>query len=121
MDYFKKLMQTREFHKMKAVKCNSRVHWTKYNSEIRKSKKNFFCEKIKNCALAKDPNQFLNENLLLSKHQYGFRPKNLTQSALIEMYDARYESMANGDLIGAVFLDIRKALDSVNRNILLAK
>ena len=63
--------------------------------------------------------QFLNENSLLSKHQFGFRPKNSTLTALIEMCDALYESMDNGELIGMIFLDFRKAFDSINHNILI--
>ena len=57
----KELMQTREFHKKKAVKYNSRMYWAKYkearnkvDSLMYKPKENFYCEKIKDCTLAKD-------------------------------------------------------------------
>ncbi len=65
--------------------------------------------------------EFLNANSLLSKHQFGFRPKNSTLAALIQMCDAWYENMDNGELNGVVFIDIRKAFDSINHNILLRK
>ena len=65
--------------------------------------------------------EFLNSNSLLSKHQFGFRPKNSTLAALIQMSDAWYENMDNGELNGAVFVDIRKAFDSINHGILLHK
>ena len=60
-------------------------------------------------------------NLVNSKHQFGFRPKYSTLAALIQMCDAWYENMDNGELIGVVFIDIRKAFDSINHNILLRK
>ena len=65
--------------------------------------------------------KYLNENCLFSKYQSGFRRKNSTLSALIQMCDAWYANMVNGDLNRVVFLDIRKAFDSVNLNILLRK
>ena len=65
--------------------------------------------------------EFLNANYLLSKHQFGFRPKYSTLAALIQMCDAWYENMDNGELNGVVFIDIRKAFDSINHNILLRK
>ena len=37
------------------------------------------------------------------------------------MCDAWYENMDNGELNGVVFIDIRKASDSINHNILLRK
>jgi hypothetical protein len=37
------------------------------------------------------------------------------------MCDAWYENMDNGELNGVVFIDIRKAFDSINHNILLRK
>ena len=37
------------------------------------------------------------------------------------MRDAWYENMENGELNGAVFVDIRKAFDSINHGILLHK
>ena len=64
---------------------------------------------------------FLNENSQLSKYQFGFRPKNSTLSALIQMCDAWHASMDCGDVSAVVFLDIRKAFDSISHNILLRK
>ena len=64
---------------------------------------------------------FLNENSLLSKHQFGFRPKNSTLTALIQMCDEFYQNLDNGKLNGVVFLDIREAFDSLDHKILLCK
>ena len=60
----------------------------------------------------------LNSNSLLSKHQFGFSPKYSNLAALIQMCDAWYENMDNGELNGAVFVDIRKAFYSINHGIL---
>jgi sarcosine oxidase/L-pipecolate oxidase len=65
--------------------------------------------------------EFLNANNLLYKYQFGFCPKYSTLAALIQMCDAWYENMDNGELNGVVFIDIRKAFDSINHNILLRK
>ena len=60
----KKLMREREFHKKRAVKNRSHMHWVRYkeirnkvNAELYKAKRDFFCKKINDCAQAKDPKQ----------------------------------------------------------------
>ena len=57
----------------------------------------------------------------MSKYQAGFRPKNSSLTALIQMCDEWYANMDKGNLIGVVFSDIRKAFDSINHNILVNK
>jgi hypothetical protein len=63
----------------------------------------------------------LNENFLTFKFQSGFRPGHSTITALIQMCDNWYENMDNGKLTGVVFLDIRKAFDSIDHVIPLKK
>ena len=65
--------------------------------------------------------KFLNDNSLLSKYQSGFRPKNSTLTALLQMCDEWHQNLDCGKLIGVVFPDIRKAFDSVDHKILLHK
>ena len=63
---------------------------------------------------------YLTENCM-SKFQSGFRPKHGTVTALIQMCDEWLENMDNRKLTGVVFLDIKKAFDSINHGILLNK
>ena len=99
-----------------------------YKSEDRKKCENYrpisilpIISKIFERSVFNQLYEFLNANSLLSKYQFGFRPKNSTLAALIQMCDAWYENMDNGELNGVVFIDIRKAFDSINHNILLRK
>ena len=64
---------------------------------------------------------YLKVNSILSKFQSGFRPLHSTVSTLIQMCDDWSDNMDKGKLTGVVFLDIRKAFDSVDHSILLEK
>ena len=58
---------------------------------------------------------------ILANFQSGFRPFRSTVSALIQMCDDWSDNMDKGKLTCVVFLDIRKAFDSVDHAILLEK
>ena len=64
---------------------------------------------------------YLNENDLLSRHQSGFRPLHSTNTALIEATDNWSLNIDHGFINAFVFLDLKKAFDTVDRNILLSK
>ncbi len=64
---------------------------------------------------------YFSNNSLLSKFQSGFQPKHLTLSALIQMCDDLLKNMDNGEINCVVFLDVRKAFDSINHEILIDK
>ena len=64
---------------------------------------------------------FLNKNKLLHESQSGFQYKQSCQTGLIKLIDSWMECIDNGDMIGALFLDFRKAFDLVDHSILMKK
>ena len=64
---------------------------------------------------------YLHKYNLLNETQSGFRPKHSCQSALIKLTDHWLKCIDDGDLIGTLFLDFRKAFDLVNHNLLIEK
>ena len=65
--------------------------------------------------------QYLNDFNLLHKSQSGFRPKHSTESALIRMIDSWLKAINEGNMVGCVLVDFRKAFDLVDQKILLKK
>jgi len=64
---------------------------------------------------------FLTEHKILNPSQSGFRPKHSTTTTLINVTDTILDNMDKGLLTGAVFLDLKKAFDTVSHEILLDK
>ena len=65
--------------------------------------------------------QYLNENNLLASSQSGFRALHSTITALLKCIDDWYSGLDQGKYVGAVFIDLRKAFDTVDHDILLQK
>ena len=60
-------------------------------------------EILERCVIFNQLYNFLNENSLLSKHQFGFRPKSSTLTAPIQTCDEFYQNLDNSKLNGVVF------------------
>ena len=63
---------------------------------------------------------YLNVNNILYDYQFGFR-RYSTTLALIDVVDEIYQHLDNRDMVLGIYLDLQKAFDTVDHNILLAK
>ena len=64
---------------------------------------------------------YLIDNDLLNPNQSGFRPHHSTKTCLTDMVDNWLCNMNDGKMTGVAFIDLRKALGTVNYSILLKK
>ena len=58
-------------------------------------------------------------NKLFYDSQYGFRPNHCTEQATLELTDRIIAAMDNNDVPLGMFLDLSKAFDTIDHNILL--
>ena len=65
--------------------------------------------------------QYLNDNKILYSHQSGFRKGHSTDTCLINLMDYLHKSISEGEYVGMVLLDLQKAFDTVDHNILCDK
>ena len=64
---------------------------------------------------------FLEEHNVLYQHQYGFRKNNSTVFALVQITEMIKAGIDSGKFGCGIFIDLRKAFNTVNHEILLNK
>ena len=64
---------------------------------------------------------FLATNKILTPHQYGFQKGKSTEQAVFDIHEKVVHALENGETPCCVFLDLAKAFDTVDKNILLSK
>ena len=64
---------------------------------------------------------YLNENNILSTHQYAYRPSHSTEHAMLDAVDWIEKHVDDGHVVSLASIDLSKAFDSVNHALLLKK
>ena len=64
---------------------------------------------------------YLENNSILHKQQYGFRANKYTTQTILHFLLYLYRHIDSGNVVFSLFLDFRKAFDCVNHEILLSK
>lgn len=64
---------------------------------------------------------FLCANNVMYKYQYGFREGCGTTTAIIELFDELAREIDRKKIVGGLFIDLKKAFDTLNHEILLKK
>ena len=65
--------------------------------------------------------RFLNNHNILSDNQYGFRKHHSTAYALACLYDKISSAIDNKECTVGIFIDLSKAFDTIDHNILISK
>ena len=61
---------------------------------------------------------FLDKNKLIYSRQFGFRADHSTNHALISTIESIKSCIDTRNYVGGIFIDLQKAFDTVNRDIL---
>ena len=64
---------------------------------------------------------FIDKNNIFSASQYGFRKNKSTEMALMQFIDFIHNGLTKKENVGAIFMDLSKAFDVMDHNILMVK
>ena len=65
--------------------------------------------------------KFMNKNNILFDSKFGFRSSSSTEMAVTSIYNKLLQNLDDKKIASSIFLDLRKAFDSVHRDIILKK
>ena len=65
--------------------------------------------------------EYFESNNLLIEHQYGFRQNHSTTYLFQDMFDQIFDRKSKEKVPAIIFLDLRKAFDTVDHKILIEK
>ena len=65
--------------------------------------------------------KYLDDNNILTSQQYGFRKQHSTTFLMFDLLDNIHESKSKSQTPAIIFLDVKKAFDSVDHDILIKK
>ena len=80
-----------------------------------------FFSKIIEKVVASYVSDFFDDNNLFYKYQFGFRKGHSTSHAIITLVERVSKALDTGKYVVGVFLDLKKAFDTVDHGILLEK
>ena len=64
---------------------------------------------------------YFDKYYILYQNQFGFRQGHSSHHALITLVNKITQSLDSGDMVIGIFLDLKKAIDTVNHKILVKK
>ena len=65
--------------------------------------------------------KFITKHNIINKSQFGFRDNHSTNHAILDMMSYIYDKLENNEIVCSVFIDLKKAFDTVDHKILLHK